>query len=836
MRYLRYALLGLVVVAVLLAGPAPVAQAATFTVDSTGDGGDFSTADGVCDTDDGVGDGPCTLRAAIEQANATGGTDTINFSIGTGVQTITPVSALPTISDPVTIDGTTQPGFTTTPIIELDGTSAGAGVDGLSITAGSTTVKGLVINRFGGSGIELSTNGGNVIEGNYIGTNLSGVSALANDVGVAIMSISNNVIGVSATSQRNVISGNTTYGVQITGAGAEGNQVKGNYIGLNAFGISPPVPNGDGILIEQGAQSNTVGGVTTSGSCDNDCNVISGNTTGVRVDGNGTDNNVVKGNFIGLNPGGDTPIGNFYGVRIAFNGQGNTIGGSTAAERNVISGNQFGIYIQLSHSNVVKGNFIGLNPAGDTRLANSVGVRIDADAQGNTIGGSTTGERNVISGNSGGGVQIDGVGTDNNMVKGNFIGTDVTGDNRIEGSSGVLVTSGADGTTIGGGLAGEGNVISGNSGAGIRIRGQSSDPIVGTVVKGNYIGTNAAGDAAIPNNSGSLPGALEINGNVQNTTVGGSTPSERNVISGNDQDGVFIAGIGSGNTISGNYIGTDAGGTAPLGNGGNGVTIFNGQGSTIGGMVAGDGNTIAYNAGDGVRVDGVAAAGDPIRGNSIHSNAGKGIETINGGNLELAPPIIDTVGSASGHTDPKCYPCTVEIFSDDEDEGRIYHGSATTNDDATGTWAYAGAVTGPNITATVTHIVGNTSEFSTPFVAGTCPTMPWPTPIGDDDCDGFTTADERIIFGVAPGSDEELTPCRTDTVVDPWPPDTFPAVTPDRLVDGQDQVAFLPALFKGFGQPGYSARLDIFEPGTVIDGQDLVVMLPFMFKSCQPPP
>jgi hypothetical protein len=104
--------------------------------------------------------------------------------------------------------------------------------------------------------------------------------------------------------------------------------------------------------------------------------------------------------------------------------------------------------------------------------------------------------------------------------------------------------------------------------------------------------------------------------------------------------------------------------------------------------------------------------GSTIRSNSIHSNGVKGIELLNGGNMELTPPIIDSVGSVSGHTDPKCYPCTVEVFSDDEDEGRIYHGSTTTNDDATGTWSYPGAVTGPNITATVTDASGNTSEFS----------------------------------------------------------------------------------------------------------------------------
>jgi hypothetical protein len=106
----------------------------------------------------------------------------------------------------------------------------------------------------------------------------------------------------------------------------------------------------------------------------------------------------------------------------------------------------------------------------------------------------------------------------------------------------------------------------------------------------------------------------------------------------------------------------------------------------------------------------------------------------------------------------------------------------------------------------------------------------------DDDNDGFCDADERPIYDVGPGSPQELLPCRTISIDDPWPPDIFPLGTPDRLVDGQDLVALLPGLFKGPGQEGYSARLDIFLPGGVIDGQDLVAMLPFLFKGCQPPP
>jgi hypothetical protein len=199
------------------------------------------------------------------------------------------------------------------------------------------------------------------------------------------------------------------------------------------------------------------------------------------------------------------------------------------------------------------------------------------------------------------------------------------------------------------------------------------------------------------------------------------------VISGNTTSiGVYIRESGTnGNRVKGNYIGTSAAGDAPIPNA-TGVWIGGGaQSNTVGGTAPGESNLIAYNTGytgDGIRIEGATTTGNTISRNSIHSNGGKGIENISGGNMELAPPVIDSVGSASGHTNPKCYPCTVEVFSDTEDEGRIYHGSAPTNDDATGTWTYSGAVTGPHITTTATHADGNTSEFSAPVA--------YPAPVG----------------------------------------------------------------------------------------------------------
>ena len=138
----------------LLAGLVITAQAATFPVTTAADNGDN------------VNPTPGSLRAAIIDANNTLGSDTITFSIGSGPQTITPASALPPITDPLIIDGTTQPGFAGAPIIEISGVNAGQSVNGLNIAAGNCIIRGLVINRFAtGAGIVVGGSGGSTIAG-----------------------------------------------------------------------------------------------------------------------------------------------------------------------------------------------------------------------------------------------------------------------------------------------------------------------------------------------------------------------------------------------------------------------------------------------------------------------------------------------------------------------------------------------------------------------------------------------------------------------------------------------------------------------------------------------
>jgi hypothetical protein len=192
--------------------------------------------------------GPGSLRQAILDNNATAGLNTIAFDIGGGgLQTIRPASALPTITNPVILDGTIQPGYAGTPLIELTGDAAGPRVNGLTISAGDSTVRGLVIHDFG-TGIDLKTCGGDIIVGNFIGTDPGGTLALGNDSGILVEPTrQSNRIGGLGPADGNLISGNLRAGIHVTPA--PGTMIEGNLIGTDVTGTLP-LGNGAGILDE----------------------------------------------------------------------------------------------------------------------------------------------------------------------------------------------------------------------------------------------------------------------------------------------------------------------------------------------------------------------------------------------------------------------------------------------------------------------------------------------------------------------------------------------------------------------------------------------------------
>src|ERR1043166_8656986 len=330
------------------AGAALSLFATTYTVNSTGDGDDTANDDGVCDD----GTGHCTLRAAIEQSNATPGTDTIAFQIpGAGLHTISPASPLPTITDPVVIDGYTQPGSSPNTLasgddaviqIELDGTNAGTTTSGLVVTGGGSTIRGLAINRFGtggmtsvtagGPGVELKR-GGKTAEGCFVGTEPTGTLPLPNiNDGVGVTGNSNTV-GGSTPAARNLLSGNDREGLLLLSTSAA-NNVFGNYLGTDLNGAAA-LPNGAGVVIFGLSNNNRVGGVNAG-----EGNLISGNLDSGVIIVNTTHDNLVRGNLIGTNAGGSIPLANHNdGVQIFDTASNNRVGGTSAAAANAISGN-----------------------------------------------------------------------------------------------------------------------------------------------------------------------------------------------------------------------------------------------------------------------------------------------------------------------------------------------------------------------------------------------------------------------------------------------------------------------------------------------------------------
>ncbi len=623
--------------------PAGMFLSATATNMTTGDTSEFARLDSpymVNTVKDVLGDtkhlangtAEVTLRdvlTAISKGTASGNAPApgtagavIFFAIGASgsVQTINLTSPLPDVSLPTTIDGLTQggSGYSGVPLIVLNGAKAGTSAIGLDFEKGSdgSTVEGLVLQSFGGDGIKLNATSGNLITGNYIGTTQSGKGKLGNGIGVLIESgASANTVGGRTT---NLISGNSAAGVEISGTGTSGNVVFNNYIGTNKNGLAKLANTADGVLINDGATANTIGNAKNA-------NILSGNrASGIEIVGTGTSANLVIGNFIGTDKNGLVSIGNANaGVLIDGGATANTIGSSTVP--NVLSGNSGnGVEIKDAGTsdNVILNCFIGTDVNGTSRLANGRdGVLIDGGATANTVG-DTVG--NVLSANIGQGVEIKGTGTSNNVVFDNYIGTQKNGIGALGNShNGVLIDGGATNNTIGSTTGG--NLVSGNADNGVSIKDQGTS---GNVVLDNYIGTQNNGTAALGN---SKVGVL-INGGATANTIGSSAGSVGNVISGNVGDGVEVGGSGtSANVVLGNFIGTDANGTAALGNTSAGVLIDSGAtANTIGGTVSGSANRIAFNA-KGVVVTGNTTLGDSILGNSIFSNKGLGIDLGNDG-------------------------------------------------------------------------------------------------------------------------------------------------------------------------------------------------------------
>src|SRR5436853_1741580 len=334
-------------------------------------------------------------------------------------------------------------------------------------------------------------------------------------------------------------------------------------------------------------------------------NVISGNAgDGINVVFGGP---TIRGNFIGTNATGNAALPNAGdGIRINNNLRLATIGGTTTGNGNVISGNgQVGIQVFGNSSVLVQSNLIGTDINGTVAIPNHVGVDIENSAH-NTISG------NVISGNSSDGIELS---ASDNTLQGNFIGTNSAGTAAVQNAgAGIFLSGTSSNNTIGGTSTAARNVISGNSSSGVDLFGSTTTT---NLVQGNFIGLSAAGSAAIPNGSGVL-----IDG-ANNNTIGGTAAGAGNVISGNTGSGVFVSS-GNGILILGNFIGLNAAGTSSIGNTVAGINISGGS-AIVGGTANGSRNVISGNnsannfpAGLGIYITG--GTGSQVLGNFIGTN------------------------------------------------------------------------------------------------------------------------------------------------------------------------------------------------------------------------
>ncbi|HMT09655.1 MAG TPA: NosD domain-containing protein, partial [Pyrinomonadaceae bacterium] len=452
----------------------------------------------------------------------------------------------------------------------------------------------------------------NIVQGNLIGTDPFGTTAAGN-IGQAVLlqGANSNTIGGSTPEARNIISGNNQ-GISLQNSSSN-NLVQGNYIGTKPDGMTS-LPNTLGIQIDgSGSINNQIGG-----SAPGEGNLVSGNSqNGIQIT-NYANNNRIEGNIVGLKVDGSSFLSNANGISIFSAAHSNTIGGTAAGAGNVISGNVASgvIMIDGANNNTVAGNKIGTDPTGMLDRGNGFygvylvqGSTVGFFTTNNMIGGTAPGSRNLISGNNSGGVRLEGSTTTSNTVAGNYVGSDITGDGYLPNTS-VGIHVEAPSNIIGGSTVAHRNVISGqyiSTDAGIRIQNTGTS----TIVRGNYIGTNAAGDAYLFNGS--------------NIVVSGSNfEIDNNLISG-ALYGITVGPVTSG-YITNNVMGTNAAQTAYLGNG-FGVALFNASGVKIGETVGGTAapNVIAGGTMDGIRING-NGTGNIIRQNSIYDNAGLGID------------------------------------------------------------------------------------------------------------------------------------------------------------------------------------------------------------------
>lgn len=594
--------------------------------------------------------------------------------------------ALPTITDPVTIDGYSQPGASrgTPPLfndpvllVELDCNNINGGeccAPGLAIQTSNCVVRGLVINRAPGPGLQLDGANNNLIEGNFIGTDPTGSLARGNGTdGILIQNSANNLIGgTNDWSQRNVISANSSNGVHVLGSLSTSNLLNGNCIGTDVTGQTGLSNFCDGVRIE-GAAFNRVGvpGAATF-------NTISANgMSGVHVFV--ASSNVIQANVLGLDRMTRTvAIGNglreLYCARggVTLESASNNLVGGHAVDGNFMSGDWDGVILSNALYNVVGYNVIGLDGSKTRAVGNLAAGVFMVNSPTNTLGYlSGISEGAII----GGSIRAEAVGVVSSpgvSISGNTIGTDPGYTLNLGARVGIVISQ-SDGVEIGNrtGETGHGNVICNSQLDGLRLPNSR-----GCFVRGNFIGTDPTGSQPLGNNTGVLLDSQ----NSSNHQIGGISPGAANAIAFNRQEGVlFFSSFNI--SIRGNSIQRNGSLGISFHTGPKGSPTPNDPGDTD------DGPNRLQNY--------------PVL--TAATNDGNNITIA--GNLNSHP---NTLYTLDFYANPECDPSGYG-------EGQWYLGAVTVITDVTGNAAFSIVIPAPLgtrfITATATDPDGNTSEF-----------------------------------------------------------------------------------------------------------------------------
>ena len=547
--------------------------------------------------------GPGSLRAAITTTNANPEFDLISFQkAGTG--TIQLTSALPAITDPVTIDGATAPGFSGSPVVQIDYNGFG----GLKLRAGSSgsSILELGLENASDNGVTLIGVSHDVIAGNLITNNKLD--------GVKLINSNNNLVGrsdpASVFQLSNVINSNGANGIELDAS--TNNVVAMNYIGTDVTGTVSLGNGQNGILITNASARNLIGGEATGGNDPKNGtfftppqgNLISGNgADGVLINGRSTFNQL-SGNFIGTAASGNSALGNQADGVLIENANHNSLIGCLFNQHpfvfyNVISGNGGnGLVVNNSNYTTIHANFLGIGANNESAVSNQKnGLVVEGSSAHTQLGGEIP-LGNVISANMENGIWVRD--TASYFVSYNtFCGLAAFTLNENLGNhkDGMLITS------TGGNILIRTCIISENGNDGVEISGAASDVrVVGNIIG---LGLDMGQDFAMGNKNN----GVEVDGNAHNILIGGQQPTPnvvpQNTISSNGANGVEVDGDAHDVTVNNSYIGTSVHGDLAFGNAGAGVLIGPGSYSnTVGSTDSTLLTVISSNAGNGIEMSG----------------------------------------------------------------------------------------------------------------------------------------------------------------------------------------------------------------------------------------